>query len=109
LNLDELPPQAQQALEYTYQGFVQSSDRNKQRYAMGDPTLQEDFLKFVEAGMITPSRQGWKANASRKQRTALPQAGQSGAITRKPQEKDTRSLDQRIDDTVDALMADREG
>jgi len=44
LSVEELPRQSQQVLEWSFQGFVNSSDKNKDRYEHNDPTLFDEFL-----------------------------------------------------------------
>jgi hypothetical protein len=99
LGTDSLPRESQRVLELAFQAFVQSTPENTQRYLTNAPALYEDFGKLVEAGLIRPKTP---------RRSPLPRGGESGKIPTTPPEKDTRTLDQRINDSWKVIEEGRD-
>jgi len=75
---DLTAPQREQ-LHSMFLGFVRQGN-NTQRYEASDPTLQADFFKYVEGGLVGPARRAvTKRVSSTTGAPAVPQGGGSSA------------------------------
>ncbi len=70
-------PQKEQ-LHSMYVGFVKQGN-NTRRYEGNDPTLQADFFKFVEQGIVGPARRVVTKRAGSTTVPAVPQGGGASA------------------------------
>ncbi|KKM15741.1 hypothetical protein LCGC14_1693000, partial [marine sediment metagenome] len=103
-------PQKDQ-LHSMYLGFVKQG-QNTLRYEANDPTLQPDFFKYVESGIVGPARRVVTKRAASTKTPAVPQGGGSSAAQTSEEPtrpKNSKELGQAMLEHVKAQAAAKAG